>query len=97
MKTKPILIVAFTAFAVWSFAANHPNTRSVEQRLEALEKTVAAQQEELDKLRPLGDAFEVSDQGIYTTRWLQASALIANIQGVYTTDIFYTGNLVHWD
>lgn len=97
MKTKLFLIVSFVAFAVWSFAANHPNTRSVEQRLEALEKTVAAQKVELDKLRPLGEAFVVFPTGIYTTRWIQANALIAGVEGVFSTDIHYTGNLVHLD
>lgn len=58
MKTKLFSLVVLVAFAACTFAVNQAN-RSDKERLDALEKTVAAQQAELDKLRPLGEAMYV--------------------------------------
>lgn len=94
MKTKLFSLVVLVAFAACTFSANHPNTRSVEQRLESLEKTVAAQQAELDKLRPLGEITLVTGQGIIVFGYFQATSISATAW--VTTPLLYYGDLIQW-
>lgn len=93
MKTKLFSLVVLVAFAACTFAVNQAN-HSDKERLEALEKTVAAQQQELDKLRPLGEAFEVGPTYVLTRLDFQAAALISTSDIFAQENIYYVGDLI---